>query len=552
MKKDFLTWVLIIFIIIIGVYLAIKATNENSWDGWGFGSAQTMMSLKHWVNDGWANHYFLFIPAGYSKTTHYFDDPNLKQHGWVDVTGNKNEKQAYYTHYPSGYLFPLGFLMEIGFKNRFWFRLFQILISLTGLFLLYKFFISITDKTIAFSAVLFYMISIPFLNFADSLANMPIDDFLRFLILLLSILAIKNMNDAKKYAIYNIWIWISYFILSASSYDSTFFIFFWLIGLDVLIVKHFLWKKWLIFASAPILAFSIQILQNSWYLGFPGMLSDFFGAFNAISISSSQNSLKQHFFQGVLFPITEAFAFSFRLRYTLISIIVIFLTLFKLKKNKNINNLIPNAYKYAMLLGGAGFFQALILTDNHPYKGRLLGILTAFLSGIFIFAIYRLIKNKSTHRIFILILIFLSVFIWSLQAKRTFAYIRQWPNNTYSKEKIDFANELRSSLNSFISKDAVMFTMFAPESYGESITPTMARYYDMYYHNMPILYFDNPKDIIRDFTYLKQISKYPFSAVIITPDKEEAENLLNLLKQNSEKLSSKIMKIQNKTILIIP
>lgn len=557
MKKDFLTWLLIIFIIIVGVYLTIKATHENSWDGWGFGSAQTMMSIKHWVNDGWANHYFLFIPAGYSKTTPYFDNQNLKQHAWVDVTGGKNTKQAYYTHYPSGYLFPLGFLMELGFKDRFWFRFFQILLSLGGLFLLYKFFISITDKIIAFSAVLFYMISVPFLNFADSLANMPIDDFLRFLILFLSILAIKNINNVKKYFNYNILIWLFYFILSASSYDSTFFIFFWLVGIDILITGRFLWKKWLIFATAPVAAFLLQFLQNMWYLGFPNMLSDFFNAFNAIALASNsgQSFIKQRFLQGILFPVTESFAFPFRIRYTLIFSTAIMAALFKLKKIKDLNILIPNTYKYAILLCGAAFFQSLTLTDNHPYKGRLLGLFAAFLMGIFIFAVYQLIKNRPTRKVFISILISLIIFTWSLQVVRTFAYIKQWPNNTYNQEKIDFANELKNSLKPFILDDTVVFTMFNPEPYGKSITATMARYYDMYYYDMPILYFNDTKSIFRDFTYLKQISEYQFSSVIILPNEKEAEILTNMIHTNSampDKDKIQVITVKNKKILIIP
>ncbi|MCR4283777.1 MAG: hypothetical protein NUV64_00460 [Parcubacteria group bacterium] len=557
MKKHFLTYLLITFISIIGIYLTVKATHENSWDGWGFGSAQTMMSIKHWVNDGWTNHYFLFIPAGYSKTTHYFDDPNLKQHAWVDVTGGKGTKQTYYTHYPSGYLFPLAFLMELGFENRFWFRLFQILISMGSLFLLYKFFILISNKAIAFFAVLFYMISVPFLDFADSLANMPIDDFFRFIILFLSVLAIKNISNSKKYFTYSMWAWLSYFVLSVSSYDSTFFVFFWLIGLDILIVKNFPWKKWLLFSCAPVLAFGVQVIQNSWYLGFYNMLSDFFGAFNAIPLASNsgQNFIKQRFLQGILFPITEAFAFSFRLRYALIFIATIVVAFFKLRKIKYINSTIPDIYKYAILLGGSAFFQSLILTDNHPYKGRILGVFAAFIAGIFIFMIYWIIKKQLSQKIFVLVLISLSIFMWSLQTSRTFAYIKQWPNNTYEQEKIDFAYELKNSLKPFALEDTVIFTMFPPEYYGDSITPTMTRYYDMYYHDMPILYFDDKEDLVRDFTYLKQISEYPFSALIILPTEAKTKTLIDLIytkspKDDNGRVQSIIIK--DKKILIVP
>jgi len=371
------------------------------------------------------------------------------------------------------------------------------------------------------------------------------------------VLTIKNISNSKKYFTYSMWVWLSYLVLSASSYDSTFFVFFWLIGLDILIVKNFPWKKWLLFACAPILAFGVQVIQNSWYLGFSNMLSDFFGAFNAIPLASNseQNFIKQRFLQGVLFPITEAFAFSFRLRYVLIFITTIVVAFFKLRKIKYISSTIPDIYKYAILLGGSAFFQSLVLTDNHPYKGRLLGVFASFLIGIFMFSAYQLLKSSPTKKILAFVLVSLSIFMWSLQVNRTFAYIKQWPNNIYNQEKIDFADELKDFLKSLTLEDTVIFTMFPPETYGESITPTMARYYDMYYHDMPILYFDDKENLVRDFTYLKQISEYPFSALIILPTEVEIKTLTDPTYTESPKVDKNKVQtttIKNKKVLILP
>jgi len=548
MKKLSLCWIFIFILIITGLYLTVKATYENSWDGWGFGSAQSMMSIKHWVNDGWFSHYLLFVPAGYSKNTSSFDDPNLNRHAWVNVTGSENEKRVYYTHYPSGYLFPLAFLMEMGFENRFWFRFFQILLSLGSLILLYKFFNLITEKTVAFSATLFYMISVPFLDFADSLANMPIDDFLRFLILVLSVIAVKNIENAKKYFFYNLGIWISYFALSSSSYDSTFFIFAWLVGLDIIMIRKFLWKKWLVFAGAPVLAFAAQIIQNSLYLGFSNALSDFTSAFNTIGLAenSSQSFIKQRFLQGILFPIKEAFAFFFRTRYLLIFIAILATIILGLKKIKEIEKSIPMALKYLALLGSAAFFQSFILTDNHPYKGRLLGVFASMLAGILIFALFNLFKQKNIPKMFAAALIFLTIFIWALQCERTLAYLKEWPNNIYNQEKIDFAKEMKNNLQSLQLKNGIIFSMFPSEPYGNSITVTMARYYDMYYCDMPILNFNDYSSLIKDYTYLKNKSDYPFSAIIITPS-QTTDTAPEIKKEDF-----KLIKIQNKDILIIP
>lgn len=556
MKHNFLIWIFIALVIIIGVYLTVKATNENSWDGWGIGSTQTMLSIKYWVTDGWTKHYFLHIPAGYSKAAVHFDNPELRQHAWVDVTGNKDEKQIYYTHYPSGYAFPSAFLMEIGFKNRFWFRFFQILVSLASLFLLYKFFSLIVDRIIAFSATLFYMISVPFLDFADDLANMPIDDFFRFLILLLSILALRHIGNAKKYIIYNFGIWFVYFLLVISSYDSTFFIFAWLIGLDIFIARKILWKKWLIFASAPILGFGLQMIQNSLYMGFSNMISDFSGASNFIVFASNsiQKFIHQRFLEGLLFPITSAFGFDFRARYLLLFIIIVLAILFLFKRSKNLANLVPSAFRYLAILGISGFVQSLVLTDNHPYKGRLLGVAVAFLVGIFIFYIIQIMRKKiKIQPLGALLLIFITVFIWFLQINRTLAYIKEWPNNVYDPAIINFSQELKAVLADRSIKDGIVFTLFPSKPYGD-LTDTMARYYDMYYYDKLILSFDNPALLVKDYQGLKKISKHPFSAIIIMKDKSQIDNFLELIQKTSPELSEKSIKsfmVQDKYILII-
>lgn len=573
MSNNILFYLLIALIIIAGAYLTVKATYENNWDGWGFGSAQTMTTIKHWVKDGWATHYFLFTPAGYSKTTRYFDNLALKHHAWVEVTGIPGEKRVYYTRYPSGYLFPSAFLMELGVEKRFWFRFFQILISLGSLLLLYKFFNLISNKIIAFSATLFYLISVPFLNFADSLANMPIDDLFRFLILFLSILALRHIKNAKKYNFHNFWIWLAYFILSVSSYDSTLFIFAWLIGLDIIVkwptlrglnIKEFILrnlseggKKWLFFASAPLLAFALQIIQNSWYLGFTRMYYDFLSAFNKIAFAAdvSQGFIQQRFLLGILYPLTEAFAFSLRARYIVFFIIAILIVLFFLNKKEEIKNLIHNQSKYLFLLGTAGFFQSLILTQNTAYKGRLLGVFASLLIGMFIFISIKLIKNKLTPRILTLALFSLTAFMLFLQTNRTLAYIQQWPNNTYDPKIIDFAKKLKNTIQPFRPKDIVIFSMFPPQSYNhEAIPSAMAVYYDMYYHDAPLIYFSETKSMVRDFNYLKQISKYPFSALMIMKDKNQTSEFIQLLQKTSSQFDEKSIKtfiVQNKYILLI-
>ena len=141
---------LIILISVIGAYLVIKAFPENSWDGWRVGSAQALLSDKHWVNDGFLKNYFLFLPQGYSKTVRYFDDQELRQHARGITTGGFIGKRLYYTHYPFGYIIPTALLMKLGVESRFWFRMLEILFSLIGLVFLYWVFNLISNHWVAF------------------------------------------------------------------------------------------------------------------------------------------------------------------------------------------------------------------------------------------------------------------------------------------------------------------------------------------------------------------------------------------------------------------
>jgi ABC-type uncharacterized transport system YnjBCD permease subunit len=55
----------IVFILVLAIYLGLKTLPEDGWDDWGFGSAQTLMTMKHWSEDGMIHSKFLFIPIGY-------------------------------------------------------------------------------------------------------------------------------------------------------------------------------------------------------------------------------------------------------------------------------------------------------------------------------------------------------------------------------------------------------------------------------------------------------------------------------------------------------
>ena len=160
---------------------------ESGWSSWydGIGDAQTILSSKHWANDGFLQQ-VLAIPIGYSKTVRYLDDPQMRQHAHGTVTGGLIGQRLYYTHYPSGYSLPYAIFMKLGIWQRHWFRLFALTLSLGSIILMYLFINLISNKKMAFFGSIYYGISTMFLGYADSLANQPVDDLLRFAILSLS------------------------------------------------------------------------------------------------------------------------------------------------------------------------------------------------------------------------------------------------------------------------------------------------------------------------------------------------------------------------------
>ncbi len=527
---------ILILILVLGLYLGVKALDEKSWDGWHCCSAQTLLSDKHWVNDGFIKSYFLFLPQGYSKIVRYFDDPELRHHAQGIATGGLIGKRLYYTHYPSGYLLPTAVLMKLGFQSRFWFRFLEILFSLSGFLLLYLIFNRISsDKTIAFLGVLFYSISTLFLNYADSLANQPLDELLRLGIIFLSIFALKK--PTKNYFKY--FIWAAYFALSISSYDSTFFVFAWLVGVDLIILRKIEWKKWLFWALAPILAFGLQILQNTWYLGWHDMLLDFFGAFKSVVVGSRKTFFISHFQR-----LTDPFDWFFGVKWYL----GILISLLGIAAVKFIKKYLPDEMpilRFLYLGFAATLFHFLFFPSLFFYQAKIISVFGGFLIGSLTVLSAKAIFQKIRLKIKIaFIIIFIATTgLWLIQIKKTYAYIKNWPNNIWSAESISFDKKIKN----LTSDDKVVFQMLGIDREVSSLDryPNVPSE-DEYYIGSPVLGFTNTNDLVRDFNYLKNRSKFPFSAIIIADQNKTIQKI-----QQKLKTKNPIIKTDNRFILII-
>lgn len=528
-KKHFL---FIILLLVLVVYLGVKAIPENSWDDWGFGSAQTMMSSKHWVNDGFIYSKFLFLPTGYSKAVRYIDDQDLRQHAHGIRTGELIGNRLYYTHYPAGYLLPHATLMKIGFNERFWFRFLAILISLGGLTLMYAAFTLISTRMIAFLATLYYAGSTMFLGIADSLANQPIDDLFRFFIIFLSIWIYKISDDKKK-RLYNIFIWILYFVLASSSYDSTFFVFVWLVGLDIIITRRFLWKKWLLFATAPIAAFLIQWLQNVWYLGIHDALFDMYGSFRARANTGPGAGVLEKHIRAVFSP--WVYMADLRARF-IIPIIVILFTVFAFLKKRVIENLYnfpKNQILALLVISGFAYPFILVSSGSFPYQARqAVPFMSLLLASATILIVLSLKNIKKWHtwklsfQVCGIALLILVSLLWFKQAERTYEYVKQWPNNAVDESVINESKKIKILAR---GEDTVIFNLDTEFEYRY---PQVDPFFE-YYVGYPVLSFNNPSDLVDDLKKLNERSEFKFKSIIMIKDNDQQKEVSDLLKNSN-------------------
>jgi len=568
-KKFVINLPFILLILILGTYLTVKAIPENSWDSWGFGSAQALLSAKQWVEGGVFKNYFLYLPQGYSKTVQYFDDPELRQHAHGIIAGGLIGQRLYYTHYPPGFLVPTFLMMKAGVENRFWFRFLQILFSLGGLAFLYWFIKMVYNKTGAFWGTLFFGISILFWGYADTLTNQPIDLLLGLAIVVLSVWTAKsNYLSAKTKKYFDYLIWILYFILAFSSYDSTFFIFAWLVGTDLIIKKEFRWKKWLAWALAPILAFGLQALQNVWYLGWHSAVLDFYGTFNMRIVGTEQNFLISHI-RRLIGPFDNFFGVQHGLGILTVSALFLYICLIKTSETET-------AYKYLILAGIATLVNLVFFPTNFFYQSRTIAVFGGLLIAMAALESVKMLKRENLPKLKLLyiaalILIFV---LFVIQAKRS-SYVYRKADNSFSIPAMQYDKKIKNLLPG----DKVIFQMLSLDqkpsenggipriSLGEkTFFPLFGNHdnipgddpypevntEDEYYVGSPILGFVRISDLVRDLEYLKKRSEFPFSAIILSDHKEILDKIQGqLMIKKISKNNLKIVELESDKFALI-
>lgn len=545
-KKNY---IILFIILILGLYLGIKALNSDGWDGWGFGSAETLMSSRYWAKDGFAKNYFLFLPRPYSKLIHYFDEPEFRNRSIQTVNGElSRDRRLYYTHYPPGYLIPYALIAKSGIENRAVFRIFSLWISLAALLFFYLFIKEITNKSIAIIASIYYGFSVTFLNYADSVSTQPWTILFAFLILYFSILSRRDSENPKNRR-YNLWIWPAYFALSLSSYDATFFVFAFLVLSDIFIAKKFLWKKWLFFASAPVSGFALQIFQNARYLGWQGMIGDFHRYYAERAIGSFKN-----FIAGLAAPFVsltgiKTFYFFKKSAVAFAGGAAITGILWKLRQKTESSR---NFFRFVFIFAAAAIIQPFFInvTGLWPYQGVLTAPFWGLIIGVSSVAVWKMarrkiIPNQTGEKILFAVLAIVAAAIWLYRISDTSDYAKQWPNNKPNRQVIDFSKEIKRY---YPNEEKIMFRIYPKNPEWKSQFPV---FNFEYYAGMPVIDFADSKDLPADFRWLRGRSEYPFYSFIIAENKSDTEKIRRELIAQNIKNISPVTDIQGQKLFIV-
>lgn len=528
--------ILIIALLTISV---VRALPENHID---MPSATALLGARWWARDGFLKHYFLELNAGYGKIVRYFDEPALSEHAQGAVAGGLIGHKLYNPHYPSLHGITSALLMKFGIDSLFILRLPSIFFSILSLILLYIFIKLLSNRHIALIAVTYFGISPIFIKFADSLEYTPLEDLWRSLILLLSLLALRRLKFW-----YLLVIWISYLILAFISYNSTFFIFTWLIGISAIYIYHsghrhkiclFLVVS-LIWALAPILAFGVRLTQSVAYLGWRNTWLDIYGAFiwagnrPGLGLKTRIDALTRPFFS-----ITGLYNFYIliislgitKIKYFIILIFLI--TALIAAKLMKVMKYKITPLPVLTILAIAPLTQTLIMPfiGFRETMGRLFAPFVGIIIGTVTYVLLRFYKNGTkTLRLFdkisfgFLFIVLASLFTIQIILNNT---TRFWSYAPLPNSSITFSKNMQTIAG---GEKAVFMINSDDTKIPEEEFKKRASIYNpahvqtnyiiwKYYLDMPLLNFASTSYLIRDLLYLEKRTEFPFTAVITSDD----------------------------------
>lgn len=519
----------IIVIVFLFIFLSVRAYAEYRWSDWQFGDAQTILTLHQWEKEGWLKSKLLATPQGYAKAIYILDEPALRHHahGICPTSSPKVGSRLRYTHYPSGYLIPYGVLFKIGLKDTFSLKMLSIFFSIGALILMYALLSKITSVAVASTAVFFYSLTAAFLGYADSLANQPFDDLLRFASMFLIVIGQRRM--------FLVLAWVIQFILSLSSYDSVIFVYLWIVLWDFLQQRKFRWRLYLIFALAPLCARILQLLQNSWYLGFPAALTDIKDIFLQKSILSGGLGSGLILFSSTTIELL-------RNLYQPFGIIVLVFVLYAsylwfIRKGKDITGLPSLGLLLVLFLCSIGFILVLPEGAKMKYEMRQMVPFVSVLVGGFTVSFFREIKSRNRPVYLGLAGVVLLAFGWNfIRLDRKPMY-----HNQIIKDHPDIV--LARAIKSLPAEyDAIIFSIGGFQSYWDPNYqpghPQIQPVTEYFAGVKPILCFTSPDTSARDLLYMLKNSRYKFSPFLVSYNWQDIEKVISAL-QKKGALSTK-------------
>ncbi|MBI4691782.1 MAG: glycosyltransferase family 39 protein [Nitrospirae bacterium] len=557
-----------IFLACLFLLLSIRASDEFRWSDWGFGDAQSMLSLRHWEEEGWFSNYFLFIPQGYARAVRLFDEPGLRQHAHGTCPGSSPRvgPKLWYTHYPAGYLIPYAILFRIGLDDAFHARMLSLIFSICALILMYVLFSKIAGHGASFIAVLFYGLSPPFLGFADTIANQPIDDLLRFAFMLAVVFSTRATSPDQRKR-WMISAWVFEFMLSSVSFDSVFFIYVWLVAWDIMERRGFRWKTYLIYGMAPLTAHTLQFLQNVWYLGLDDTIIDIKDAFllkNAADVTYNVGQDRLSIIRGTV-PIL------FNNLYTPAIFIVILGGLYTIYtwflKDRGSKELPSLRLLAVLFLCGIAFALILPHGARMPYEARQMLPFVALLAGGVTWSFVKEFKysihgnpgnqeegslpRKGFRFLYLLLSSVLLISFWYLfilDDRTPVYYIPDQKTDGILAGRIEtmkrydlmrfrhlrfeslFAKELKKMPTAFepIFFSIEGFSLYWDPTYVPGY-PQIMPLIEYYIGSKPILCFNYPEGLADDLLYLLRRSPYKFSPVLVSGDEKKIDYILEIL-----------------------
>lgn len=254
-KNLYYTLAVCAFLAVIFVFCAFRAKHGLRWSALAYADAETLISSRHFVNEGFKKHYFM----------------NYHTPGYLGYTTPNISKLGYDPHYPSlSETFDALIIRRFG-ENLYLLKVIAIVFSCLALLLLYGVLSHFFDRQVSALGTAFIALSISFLDHADAFNLYTYSETFRFAALFFFLRAEGRLKVRRIPAasLFFLATWTVTFLEGMNSNDYIVFIqlFFFLYYFFLRHQNKFPWGRMLFLASAPVTAGALRIYQNILALG---------------------------------------------------------------------------------------------------------------------------------------------------------------------------------------------------------------------------------------------------------------------------------------------